>query len=164
MRAFDDRAWPVAVGPLNADLAAAVADLHSRCFHRPWTTADFRRLLSAEHCRGIGACSGEALAGFILISAAASESEILTLAVDQPFRRQRIACALIEAAFTEAAGMGAQVMLLEVGVANQAAQALYARCGFVPVGRRRDYYVVPDGREDALVMKRRIGHGGPTAV
>jgi ribosomal-protein-alanine N-acetyltransferase len=31
---------------------------------------------------------------------------------------------------------------------------LYARCGFVEIGRRRGYYRARDGREDAIVMRR----------
>ena len=47
-------------------------------------------------------------------------------------------------------------MLLEVGVRNAAAQALYDMAGFTIVGRRRKYYKGPEGSEDALVMKREI--------
>jgi ribosomal-protein-alanine N-acetyltransferase len=156
LRAFDESAWPLFIGPLDAARAAIVAELHGRCFDRPWTAADFRRLLTAEHCRSFGAFNGEALAGFILISVAADEAEILTIAVDPPLRRQGIARALLDKALAEALRSGASAMLLEVGVGNEAAKALYASCSFLRVGRRRDYYVIPNGTEDALVMKRSI--------
>ena len=45
-------------------------------------------------------------------------------------------------------------MLLEVRASNQAAQALYARCGFTQVGVRRRYYPATEGREDAWVLAR----------
>jgi ribosomal protein S18 acetylase RimI-like enzyme len=44
-------------------------------------------------------------------------------------------------------------MLLEVGVLNEQAQALYSGAGFTAVGRRRNYYKGPSGHEDALVMR-----------
>jgi ribosomal-protein-alanine N-acetyltransferase len=47
-------------------------------------------------------------------------------------------------------------MLLEVGVTNAAAQALYGTAGFVTVGRRKNYYKGPNGTEDALLMRREI--------
>lgn len=156
MRALDDRYSSVALLPLGGDLAFAMADVHSRSFSRPWSAADLRRLTEAPHCFGIAACCGAVLAGFILIGAAADESEILTLAVDEPWRRQGVGRALLEAALSEAGRRGAAAMLLEVGVLNRAAQALYANSGFAVVGRRRNYYKGPSGSEDALVMKCEI--------
>jgi len=41
---------------------------------------------------------------------------------------------------------------LEVRASNQSAYRLYERYGFNEIGRRRDYYPVAGGREDALVM------------
>jgi ribosomal-protein-alanine N-acetyltransferase len=47
-------------------------------------------------------------------------------------------------------------MLLEVRPGNVSGQALYRRHGFVEIGRRRDYYPAPGGREDAIVMAREL--------
>lgn len=156
MRARDEGEWPVALAPIGGELASAMAEVHARCFPRPWSAEDLRRLAEAPHCFGIAACWGHALAGFILIGAAADESEILTLAVDEPWRRRGVGRSLLLAALAEAAERGAASMLLEVGVSNDAAQALYAACCFETVGRRRKYYKGPNGSEDALVMKRLI--------
>jgi ribosomal-protein-alanine N-acetyltransferase len=156
LRALDQDEWPLALTPLGGDLAIAMAEVHHRCFPRPWSAADLRRLAEAPHCFGIAACCGDALAGFILIGAAADEAEILTLAVDEPWRRRGIGRTLLDAAIAEAARRGAAAMLLEVGVLNTAARELYAECGFAAVGRRRKYYRGPNGSEDALVMKRDI--------
>ena len=45
---------------------------------------------------------------------------------------------------------GAENLTLEVRVSNEAAIALYRRCGFAPAGVRKNYYA--EGKEDALVM------------
>jgi [ribosomal protein S18]-alanine N-acetyltransferase len=156
LRAFDQDDWPVALTPLGGDLAYAMAEVHERCFPRPWSAGDLRSLAEAPHCFGVAACCGHILAGFIIIGAAADESEILTLAVDQPWRRRGIGRTLLSAAINAAAERGATAMLLEVGVSNRAAQALYVECGFASIGRRRKYYRGPNGPEDALVMKRCI--------
>ena len=47
--------------------------------------------------------------------------------------------------------VGCPDVLLEVRQSNGAAQRLYARHGFVPIGRRRRYYQAPP--EDAVVMR-----------
>ena len=44
-------------------------------------------------------------------------------------------------------------MFLEVATGNAAALALYARAGFVEVGRRRRYYA---DLADALVLRARL--------
>jgi [ribosomal protein S18]-alanine N-acetyltransferase len=161
LRALDQDEWPLALTPLGGDLAFAMAEVHRRCFPRPWSAGDLRSLAEAPHCFGVAACCGNILAGFIIIGAAADEAEILTLAVDEPWRRRGIGRTLLSAAVCEAAERGVTAMLLEVGVSNGAAQELYTECGFAPVGRRRKYYRGPNGSEDALVMKRPIA---PDAV
>ena len=50
----------------------------------------------------------------------------------------------------EAIARGATAVTLEVRASNEAAQALYRRFGFLPVGTRKGYYRHPD--EDALVL------------
>ena len=50
----------------------------------------------------------------------------------------------------EALRRGAMALTLEVRFSNKAAQELYRRFGFAPVGVRKGYYQQPD--EDALIM------------
>ena len=88
--------------------------------------------------------------GMVLARAVADEAEILTLAVAPEARRQGIARALLAAAIRAAEARGAAEMFLEVAAGNAPARALYFRCGFAEVGRRRRYYA--DG-EDALVLR-----------
>jgi len=93
------------------------------------------------------------LGGMILARVAADESEILTLAVDPGRRRLGIGSALLSAAMTRAASMGAIAMFLEVAVGNHAARALYSAHGFIEAGLRRRYYT--DGT-DALILRSTI--------
>lgn len=88
--------------------------------------------------------------GMLLGRIVANEAEILTLAVVPAARRQGIAAALLEAAKTAVAALGGRALFLEVAVGNRGALALYARHGFIEVGRRRRYY--GDG-SDALIMR-----------
>lgn len=90
------------------------------------------------------------LAGFIVSRLIAGELHVNNVAVRTEFRRQGIAAQLLGAVLVWAGGRGARMALLEVREGNQAAQALYSRCGFQVVGRRRGYYRQPV--EDALLM------------
>lgn len=149
---------------LTAGDAPAIAELHKRCFSQPWTEADFARFAEAGECRGILARRGGIIAGFIVISVADTDAEILTLAVDPPWRRAGIASTVLTQAMVDAAEQGAEVMFLEVGVHNGSARALYKRLGFVRAGRRVNYYTTPDGFEDAVVMKRSLLTGLPGQI
>ena len=88
--------------------------------------------------------------GMILARAVVDEAEILTVAVAPAAQRQGLGGRLLAAAMAAVATRGAVTMVLEVGVGNAAAQALYARAGFVRVGLRRGYYA---GGEDAFILR-----------
>lgn len=78
-------------------------------------------------------------AGFILSRQAADEEEILLIAVRPHFRRHGIATCLLEGLVTEARQRDVTRLFLEMREGNPA-EALYRSFGFVPVGRRPNYY------------------------
>ena len=88
--------------------------------------------------------------GMVLARVTADQAEILTIAVVPRLRAQGRAERLLRAAAARADAAGARELFLEVATGNLAARALYARAGFVEVGRRRQYY--RDGG-DALILR-----------
>ena len=126
----------------------ALAEIHASAFATPWSAAAIAELLAQP---GVFAEGDED--GFILIRVVVDEAEILTLAVRPSARRAGLGVRLVEAAVVRAAALGAERMFLEVAEGNVAARALYARSGFVEMGRRRGYYSYADGSgEDALTL------------
>ena len=89
-----------------------------------------------------------ALVGYGGLLVVDSDAHITTLAVDPRVRRRRLGTRLMLALVDEAFGIGAEHLTLEVRMSNEAAQQLYSRFGFAPVGLRKNYYQ----NEDALVM------------
>lgn len=127
---------------------ARLAAIHAEAFAAAWDRAALAELLASP---GVFAVAEED--GFILIRVVVDEAEILTLAVRPSARRAGLGARLVEAAVVRAAALGAERMFLEVAEGNAAARALYARSGFVEMGRRRGYYSHADGRrEDALTL------------
>ena len=61
-----------------------------------------------------------------------------------------MADALLGRLLQTARAMGLQTVTLEVRAGNAAAVALYHKWGFLPVGRRKNYYTAPT--EDAILM------------
>jgi len=132
------------------DLAA----LHGACFTtpRPWRADEFATLLASPLVALIAEPGG-----FALVRIIADEAELLTIAVQPDLRRKGLGARLLSAALDQTAKRGAVSMFLEVAATNQPALALYQRAGFRPVGRRPGYYIGPDARDDALILRRDQG-------
>jgi ribosomal-protein-alanine N-acetyltransferase len=84
------------------------------------------------------------------------ELHLLNIAVARSQQNQGMARAMLALLYARCQARQASMLWLEVRPSNERAHALYRREGFVEVGRRPDYYPAPDGREDALVMRRDI--------
>ena len=93
---------------------------------------------------------GFEIAGFIVARLMAGELHVNNVAVRPDFRRNRIGSSLLEKTLQVARKYGATVAHLEVRAGNEAAQRLYAVCGFRATGRRKAYYRAPT--EDAVLM------------
>ena len=132
--------------------AAALTAIERRCFGDPWSETSFRDALRASWSFGLVAEQADGIIGYLIAREAAGTGEILNLAVDPPYRRQGIAHELLVAGLRALDRRGTSEVYLEVRVSNEAAQSLYQRAGFGPVGRRRGYYRNPV--EDALVLRR----------
>ena len=94
--------------------------------------------------------------GFSLSRSVADESELLLIAVSPSRYREGVGLRLLEHFMDQAAASGARRVHLEVRDGNPAAE-MYRGAGFTQVGRRRNYYHAPDGRQfDALTFAREI--------
>lgn len=133
----------------SADLDAVCA-IEQASFSTPWS----RSLLTAELARKdkalyIAAEVVGELIGYVGLWHAAEEGHIATLAVDHHWRGRGVGEGLMLCAQQRAAELGAELMVLEYRTGNDAAARLYAKLGFIQVGRRPRYY--RDTGEDAIV-------------
>jgi len=91
-------------------------------------------------------------AGFTLVRSAPGEEELLLIAVAPEYRGRGLGRQLLEQVLEDARGRGAERVFLEMRFNNPAVE-LYQKLGFVPIGRRKDYYRLPDGsRIDAITF------------
>ncbi len=72
--------------------------------------------------------------------------EIKRMYVRPPARRRGVAVALLRALEDEARRLGAQRIVLETGIAQPEAMALYERCGYLPIPRYPPYTDSPRSR------------------
>jgi len=145
---------------IGSEAAALLATLHSACFDRPWSEADFAVLLALPTVEAFIACGpgpAQEPVGFLLAQSAAEQAEIVTMGVLPAYRRAGIGRVLLADAGVALAARGVLEIFLEVNEANRAARQLYRSAGFSAVGRRVGYYeTTAGGRADAICLHRRL--------
>src|SRR5690349_10426489 len=131
---------------------AIMGSAFSPSFGEAWTRSQCAGILPMSGVSLTIAESENGPAGFSLVRAVADEAELLLLAVTAKEQRRGIGQALLDHFVAEARGRGARKLHLEVRDGNSA-MGLYRSAGFVPAGRRRNYYHGPDGEAfDAVTL------------
>jgi ribosomal-protein-alanine N-acetyltransferase len=134
----------------EADLAAVIA-VENAIYAFPWTRGNFRDSLAAGCSCWIYVRNGEMI-GYAVVMLAADEAHLLNLSIVAACQRQGYGSLLLRRLCEIARGQGTRRMFLEVRPSNVGGLRLYERHGFQRVGRRREYYPAPAGREDALIL------------
>lgn len=140
-----------------ADVAALVAIDPVNRF--PWSARQFADAI-ARSSGGSGivlvAHRGDQLDGFIVYSRVLDEVSIHNIGVRVGKQGQGLGGRLLAQSLKRMKADGATRCLLEVRESNVAAQRLYESAGFTPDGGRKDYYRAEYGREDAVLMSRKL--------
>lgn len=134
----------------QADLDDVIA-IEEAVYPFPWTRGIFKDCLLVGYSCWVYQ-QEEDIVGYIVLSIAAGEAHILTLAVHPDFQGHGFAKQILEHALETSKEHGADTIYLEVRPSNVRAIEIYSKAGFNEIGIRKDYYPDIDGREDALVM------------
>lgn len=128
--------------------------IEAAAFAHPWSMADFDFLVADPRAINLALRYGDELAGYAMSLVEDGDLHVVNLAVDEVYRGRGWGTRLVEELLRRAAMKGCGACRLEVRRSNTAAQALYSRCGFRPVGVARSYYTGPS--EDALILARTV--------
>ena len=141
---------------INCDSShiSALSELENRCFGDPWTADALASQLPDQFHSFIAAKSGDTLLGYVCMTHIIDEAEITNVAVDPAYRRHGIASALVREILDRAEKMGMESVMLEVRESNVPAKSLYEMHGFIPYGKRKNYYENP--KEDAVLMMKNM--------
>jgi ribosomal-protein-alanine N-acetyltransferase len=136
------------------DVPAIVA-IEADTYAFPWTATIFRDCLLAGYTSLVLEHAGGSQ-GYAIMSLAAAEAHLLNLCVAGQWRRRGFGTRLLQQLLSQARSVGAERIYLEVRPTNQAALEMYREAGFAELGIRRNYYRSLAGREDAMVLVRRL--------
>ena len=121
----------------------------------PWTKQNFIDCLRRDYYCLIQTHS-DGVSGFAIQSIALDEAHLLNIGVSSSKRRQGLGTDLLEKIIYASEAMGSDQIFLEVRASNAAATSLYLDFGFKQIGVRKDYYRLPEGKEDALLMSKSL--------
>ncbi|MBW6514354.1 MAG: ribosomal protein S18-alanine N-acetyltransferase [Candidatus Syntrophosphaera sp.] len=130
----------------NADLPD-VLRIENLCFSTPWPEEAFELTPFTD---AWVTCIESLLRGYIMYHTVLDESVIINFAIDPACQRQGLGTQLLGHTLEEMAGRSVRNFYLDVRVSNIAAQNLYHKFGFLPLGFRKNYYSAPE--EDSVVM------------
>lgn len=133
----------------EADLDEVV-QIECAAYSHPWSRKLFHDGLSSYDCWVM--FEGERQVGHAILSVIIDEAHLLNITVKPENQGRGLGLELLEHLMTQAYAMNGRECFLEVRDSNQSAYRLYERYGFNEIGRRRDYYPIAGGREDAIVM------------
>lgn len=141
----------ILVRPLSFGDVPAIMAIEREAFTTPWRETTFEGLLARKDSDLLGALRLGRLVGYSVSWTVGDQAELGNVAVAVEERGQGIGRRLVYGALERIRARGAQEVFLEVRESNHTARALYEKCGFQVIGRRRSYYTKPV--EDALVMR-----------
>lgn len=141
----------VHIVPMRRRHVRSVLRIEQQVYPRPWSMSLFLSELALRSTRAyFVARVGRDVVGYAGLMMSADDGHITTIAVDPRWKRHQIATRLLLVLAREAIERDARSITLEVRLSNKAAQELYRKFGFAPVGVRKNYYA--ETNEDALVM------------
>lgn len=127
-----------------------VVALERECFRQSWTRETLSDALVDERYVVLLAQEGENICGFVLGWSIGEEAELARIGVLPHWRNRLLGEKLTRAICKAFQSRGAESVFLEVREDNTAARRLYNKCGFIEIGRRKNYY---DDGQTAIVMR-----------
>ena len=121
----------------------------------PWTEKNLTDCLSNGYYCLIQEVNQE-VSGFAIQTISLQEAHLLNIGIREKFRNKGLGQDLLNQIVLASKEMGSKKISLEVRVSNKAAIDLYSKSGFKKLSLKKNYYGLPDGREDALIMGKRL--------
>lgn len=137
------------------ELIPQIQKIEQQSFSMPWTEPMLRLQLDPNSHLFLTAEAEGKVVGYVGLMYVLDEGYISNVAVHPDYRRRGIAQALVRELAKRAEAKFLSFVTLEVRESNEGARALYEKCGFKIVGRRKNYYEKPT--EDAILMTLHLG-------
>ena len=141
--------------PMDKSHLKQVAEMDREYFSRPWSQDSWEsELYNTTVSLVVAETEDGHVLGYGVLGVILDEGCLEKIAVRPEHRRQGVAQAILSA-YLRYGEEHLAFLTLEVREDNESAIALYAKNGFVEVGRRKNYY--SEVHKDAILMTREFG-------
>jgi ribosomal-protein-alanine N-acetyltransferase len=145
----------VALRDMSAGDIDTVLRIEQEVHAHPWTRGNFSDALVSAYICKVAELDGEPL-GYAVLMQGVDDAELLDIGIAREHQRRGLGRVVLEAMLALARELGKLRVVLEVRASNAAAIGLYRDAGFAGIGLRRGYYPAENGREDAILMERKL--------
>jgi ribosomal-protein-alanine N-acetyltransferase len=149
-----DLAKRAMIRPMSLEDIDKVLKIEKNSFPTPWTRSIFTRELNLDFSYNFVFDLNGDVKGYVSFWVVDDEVHILSIAVEEEYRRRRIGTAILQFTLDVAGEIGGRYAFLEVRESNKEAFRLYSSLRFKTVKIVEGYYT--DTREDAIIMARRV--------
>jgi len=152
-----ERLHSFSISGMSVEDIPGVLVIENVSFPTPWSESAFRYELLENPYASLFVVKTRDTVEVIAFACAwivDQEMKINNIAVHPEYRTRGVGTRFLKFLLEYASSQGCREVTLEVRPSNEVALHLYQQAGFVPVGRRKQYYT--DTHEDAIVMWRRI--------
>ncbi len=132
-----------------------ILDIERSSNPHPWAKKNFLDCLERDYYCLVQEIHKE-VSGFAIQSIAIDESHLLNIGIKKKYRRKGFGEEILNQIILFSKVMGCRKIFLEVRISNIRAIKLYEKEGFRKVDIRKNYYKLREGREDALIMVKRL--------
>ncbi len=141
------------VCPADKGDIPAIAEIEKACFSAPWSENAIDESMQNGTLFWV-AKTGEHVLGYAGLSGVLDEGYITNVATLPEYRGVGVARAILNTLVSHCEDNGFSFVTLEVRESNLPAIRLYETAGFLPAGKRKNFYSAP--REDAIIMTKVI--------
>ncbi|MDP2024913.1 ribosomal protein S18-alanine N-acetyltransferase [Sulfuriferula sp.] len=143
--------------PMHEDDLDVMAAIDYAAYPFPWTRGNFGDSIASGYSCWVYQ-HDEFILGYAVMMLAAQEAHLLNITVAPNWQGQGKGRAFMLHLLEVARNYAAEAMFLEVRPTNTVARRLYHKLGFDHIAVRKDYYPIPNGREDAIIMRKELPH------
>ena len=128
-----------------------IIEIEDKCHLTPWTKKNF---IDADNANNLFKVlkSESNIIGYYIALFAAEECQLLNITVRLELKKKGFGQLMLKNLVEECRKKNIINIFLEVRASNSSAIRLYEKNGFNEIGIRKNYYKVPDGQEDAILM------------
>lgn len=141
--------------PMHVGDIATIMEIERRVYPFPWSEGIFRDCVHVGYCCWVYIQETD-IVGYAVMSIGATEAHILNLCVAPERQGSGIGSQMMLHLLDLAGQHQAAAVFLEVRPSNKKALKLYHVLGFQDVGIRKDYYPDHKGRENALILEKKL--------